>query len=141
MARFCDTSSLLDLTDLGGAVCEIPLDGFQGWSTRPGSACFGDIGRTQLLHLHFRSDVLIFGAGEIEGRLLHEPRRLRTLEEDKVLVLPDGIESNEMQLFPERVELAPAGLVQNQRAQRSVITVITLHQVEAGTEQAALGAR
>src|SRR5437588_12372424 len=98
MARLCRQPILFDLPDLGGDVCEVRLDGLEGLSASPVRARLGQISVTQLLDLRCRGDVLVFGAGEVERGLLHEPRWLRTFEENEVLVLPHGIEGYEMQL-------------------------------------------
>ncbi len=48
-----------------------------------------------------------------------------------------GDEADEIELVPERVELAAAGLVEHQLAERRVVAEVALHQVEAGREQPA----
>src|SRR5438445_13798151 len=107
MAWLCGAPSLFDLADLGGDSREIGRYGLQCFSARPVGTRLGQVSLTQLLDLRFRGNVLVFGAGEVEHGLLHEPRRLGALEEDEILVLPHWIPSHEMQLVPERVDFAP----------------------------------
>ena len=49
-----------------------------------------------------------------------------------------GDQGHEIELLPERIELAPARLVEDQRAERRVIAEVALHQVEAGGQEPAL---
>ena len=60
------------------------------------------------------------------------------LKENKVPVLPHRSRSDEIQLLPECVELTLSLFVQNQPAERLVISKVTAHKVETGAEEPAL---
>ena len=77
-------------------------------------------------------------SGRLELGLEHEARWFRSFEENEILVLPQRGPRDEIQLIPQRVKLAPLALVEDQVAERFVVAEVTLHEVEAGRERAAL---
>src|SRR5262249_54815836 len=139
MARFRSLPRLFDLTDSGGGVGEVYRDGPKGLLVRPDLACPCQIGLAQLLDLPCRCGILVLGAGEIEYRINHESGWLGTFEENEVLVLPHGIQGDEVQFVPECVDLALFRLIEDQLAQWLVIAVVAVHQVKASAKEASLG--
>src|SRR6185436_19718044 len=103
MARFRSSPRFLDVADRSSDVGKVGLDGFQRWRARPELARLGQIGLPQALNLCRRGGVLVLGAREVEGGLLGKPRRLGSLEENKILVLPYRVQGYEVQLVPKRV--------------------------------------
>ena len=95
----------------------------------------GQIHVGQLRHLRFGRDVVVFRAEHVELRAGHEAGRLGTLEPDELLELPDRRERDEIQLFPEVVQLTLLRRVEDQLVQRAVVAEIAHLAVEAGAQQ------
>src|SRR2546422_649689 len=99
MAGFRGHSGSFYPTNLGGNILEIVFNGLDRRTFAAVAARLREIGFCQSLDFFLRGRVLVFRAREVEFRALCEPRRLRALEKDKVLVLAHGSKRDEIQLL------------------------------------------
>src|SRR5262249_48866720 len=108
-----------------GNALEVLLDGLDRGALAPAPARLGDVSLREPLDHGLGRRVLVLGAGEVELRALHEPRWLGALEENIIPVLPQWGKRDEIELFPEGVELPPPGLIENEPAERRIIPKVS----------------
>ena len=144
MARLRGPPGLLDPADLGGHVGEVGLDRLDRFGVRPDLPRLGQVGRRRAASSWPRRSRPCPRSGRSRTR----PRRMNRggsarSKKMKSLYCRIGARVTKFELLPERVELAPARLVEDQFAERLVVAEVALHQVEAGRQQppapAALG--
>ncbi len=141
MTRLRLQPGLLDPANFLSHLREVGFDGRQRLGTGSLFARPGEIHLGQASHFRCGRGILVLGASEVELGLTHEARRLGALEEDEILVLPQGSQRDEIQLMPQGIQLPPLALVEDQLAQRLIVAEIALHEMEAGGERSPLPGR
>jgi hypothetical protein len=103
-----------------------------------GRAAGRDLGLIQspeLAELGISGEILVLSAQVVELRREHEVR-VGAFEPDEPRELTRRCVADEIELAPQLVELAPAGVVEEQIVERTVIAEVPHRAVETGAEQA-----
>ena len=127
----------LDPAVLLGDDPELVLDGAEGRLAGTDPAGLGQVDRLEPRHLGLGGGVPVLGADEIERRVAPEEPGLGALVPEVAGILAARQVGDVLEVAPEPIQLAPAGVVEYQLIERPVVAEVAGHAMEAGAQQAA----